>query len=246
MKRILIPTERAEDWRRLLASPQLHWKPGFSAMTLALAWEHANGQLPPEVSAALAASGKSALVDLKPLMIVPEYKIPLPGGRRGSQSDVFVLATNGKELVTMVVEGKVDEPFGPTVGEWKAVESEGRVARLAYILQRLRLPSVADNIRYQLLHRAVSAVLAAEQFFAAQTVMLVHSFSPSAKWLDDFHAFTQLFGKRPAVGEVVPLGRFGRGELVVGWCSGEQRFRNAVPVPVISEATRVEGEEAPS
>lgn len=107
MKRILIPTERADDWKRLLASPELHWKPGFSAMTLALAWEHARGDLPNEVASALNASGRPSLSELKPLMIVPEYKIPLPGGRRASQSDVFVLASNGSELITIVVEGKL-------------------------------------------------------------------------------------------------------------------------------------------
>ena len=35
MKRIVVPTEAAEAWRRLLAKPDLHWTVGNSAMTLA-------------------------------------------------------------------------------------------------------------------------------------------------------------------------------------------------------------------
>jgi hypothetical protein len=48
MKRILIPTDSFEDWRGFLARPDLHWKVGYSAMTVARAWEAAQG-FPPEV-----------------------------------------------------------------------------------------------------------------------------------------------------------------------------------------------------
>lgn len=122
------------------------------------------------------------------------------------------------------------------MGEWRAVASEGRVIRLKYILECLRIPAVPDTTRYQLLHRAASAVLAAKEFHARTSVMLVHSFSPTNKWLGDFHAFTELFGKRPNIGEIVSVGRFGDCELLVGWCSGDQRFRTAVPVLPAAEA----------
>jgi len=32
-KRILIPTDGPESWQRLLAEPEKHWQPGFSAMS---------------------------------------------------------------------------------------------------------------------------------------------------------------------------------------------------------------------
>ena len=56
MKRIVAPTETGADWKRLLAKPDLHWKPGKSAMSAAACWEAAGNRLPPEVSAALTAS----------------------------------------------------------------------------------------------------------------------------------------------------------------------------------------------
>ena len=61
MKRILIPSQAPEDWKWLLAKPELHWRPGRSAMSCAFAWELAADRLPPRISEALDASGESAL-----------------------------------------------------------------------------------------------------------------------------------------------------------------------------------------
>jgi len=47
---ILVATQSFQDWRRLLARPDRHWKAGFSAMSLAKSWQAAAG-LPPEVRA---------------------------------------------------------------------------------------------------------------------------------------------------------------------------------------------------
>jgi hypothetical protein len=77
-----VPTQVPDDWRGLLAQPDLHWKAGYSAMTLANAWETADG-LPREVRAALDTAPE--LRDLEPLLIIPEYKVALPGGRRESR-----------------------------------------------------------------------------------------------------------------------------------------------------------------
>src|SRR5437773_5971631 len=99
MKRILIPTEKVEDWKRFLAQPELHWKVGFSAMTIAKTWEDAGG-MPPEVVRILNTAGPD-LSGLDPLAIIPEYKVPLPGGARASQTDVFVVARGKGGLVTL-------------------------------------------------------------------------------------------------------------------------------------------------
>jgi hypothetical protein len=195
-------------------------------MTLAQAWEAANG-FPPEVMHALAAAAHPALKDLKPILVVPEYQVPLPGGERPSQMDVFVLARGPAGLVAMAVEGKVDEAFGPTVGERRVEASDGSTERLSYVLTCLGLGSVPDSVRYQLLHRAASAVLVAEEYFAEHAVMLVHSFSPTDKWFADFAAFAALFSKRPEIGRVISVGHCRGRELFVGWCKGDQRFRVA-------------------
>jgi hypothetical protein len=224
MKRIFVPTTSFEDWRRLLARPDRHWKEGFSAMALARAWEAADG-LPPEVTRALNNAGRPSLKDLRPLLVVPEYQVPLPGGERPSQMDVFLLGRGKAGLVAVAVEGKVDETFGPTVGERRAEASEGSTERLSYLLACLGLNNVPDSVRYQLLHRAASAVLVAEEYFAGHALMLIHSFSPTNMWFSDFAAFVALFGQRAEIGRVIPVGHCRGRELLLGWCEGDQRFR---------------------
>ena len=181
MAQILVPTQSHEEWRRLLARPDRHWKPGFSAMTLARSWEEAGG-FPTEVEAILHSSRQSALEGLEPLLIIPEYQIPLPGGSRASQTDVFVLGRAATGLVTIAVEGKVDEAFGPTVAERRADESKGVEVRLKFLMDCLGLSAIPGSIRYQLLHRTASAVIAAQQFFAPTAVMLIQSFSSTDRW----------------------------------------------------------------
>lgn len=225
MKRILVPTTSATDWKPLLAKPDLHWKQGFSAMTMALSWEDAHPKAPPEVVAALESAPDSALADLELLLAIPEYQVDLPGGDRPSQTDVLALMRGRTGVVAVAVEGKVDEAFGPTVGEKRALGSVGVDERLEWLCGYLGLPVVPDEIRYQLLHRTASALLVAEQFDASAAVMLVHSFSPKSKWFDDYRAFAALFGQSPAVGQVVLLGERSGIPLYLGWARGDQRFR---------------------
>lgn len=225
MKRIVVSTESAEDWRRLLAKPGLHWREGYSAMTLAQSWEDAHPAVPPEIAAALASAGAQDFDGLELLLAIPEYQVDLPGGRRPSQTDVLALMRGPSGLVAVAVEGKVDEPFGPTVGEKRTEGSAGVDERLAALIELLGLDDVPDPIRYQLLHRTASALLAARQFHAAAAVMLVHSFSPTGLWFDDFAAFAALFGVSAGIGDVELVGRFEGTPLWIGWCKGDQRFR---------------------
>ena len=99
MKRILIPTEKVEDWKRFLAQPELHWKVGFSAMTIAKTWEDAGG-MPPEVVRILNTAGPD-LSGLDPLAIIPEYKVPLPGG--GLRIDFARLAQSSDRAVQVAL-----------------------------------------------------------------------------------------------------------------------------------------------
>jgi len=83
-----------------------------------------------------------------------------------------------KGPVSIMVEGKVSESFGPTLGEWRGDASQGKESRLRFLLSTLGLTEEpAGSIRYQLIHRAASSVITGEQFRAAAAVMLVHSFS---------------------------------------------------------------------
>ncbi len=74
-----------------------------------------------------------------PLLALPEYQVPLPGGARPSQNDIFILARSDIDLVTIAVEGKVKEPFGPTISEWLIKASSGKHVRLKFIQDLLEL-----------------------------------------------------------------------------------------------------------
>jgi hypothetical protein len=92
------------------------------------------------------------------------------------------------------VEGKVEEPFGPTVNEWLQNASSGKQVRLDAIKEQLEIgDQPLDNIRYQLLHRTASALIEAKWFNASSAVMLVHSFSQEHKWFEDYNEFLGLF-----------------------------------------------------
>jgi len=162
------------------------------------------------------------------LLGIPEHKVPLPGGSRASQNDVWVLAGNAEGLVFIAVEGKVAESFGPTLGEWRKDASAGKAKRLGYLLECLGLREIPpDEVRYQLLHRTASAVIEAGRFHAKSAVMLVHSFSQSDAWYADYERFLALFGAAAVQGELVSLGCVSGIELYSGWVRGNERFLHA-------------------
>lgn len=217
---IFIPSSGPDSWRQFLAKPDLHWATGYSARTLAHAWESANG-VPPEVAALL----EPHVGAIEALVILPEHKTSLPGGTRESQSDVFFLARHAAGTLACAVEGKVDEPFGPTVAQQMADATPGRTERFDYLCGRLGLEGCPGHIHYQLLHRTVSALIEAERFDASHAAMIVHSFSPVAKWFDAYAAFVEMLGQTATPDAAclveVPDGR----PLLLGWAKGEQRFR---------------------
>ena len=192
MPRILTFTTGPSDWQGLLADPVKHWRSGYSARTLAHCWEAADG-LPAEVSMALGQTTDPLLGGLVPLLAVPEFKVPLPGGSRASQTDIFVLARSSAGPVCIMVEGKVNESFGPTLDEWKADASPGKEKRLRFLLRALGLAAIpGGDIRYQLFHRAASAIITGEQYRAVAAVLLIHSFSEQRTGFEDYDAFLRL------------------------------------------------------
>ncbi|MHC4648822.1 MAG: DUF6946 family protein, partial [Planctomycetota bacterium] len=225
MKRIFIPTQAPSDWQRLLAKPTLHWRKSYSAMTSAACWEAACDCLPAEVKQTLDASGQCDLVGLKLLAAIPEWQVELPGGKHPSHTDVLALASNDEGLVVLGVEAKVDEPFGPTLGEKRADQSTGQSERIDYLHSALRLEMpLRDEIRYQLLHRTVSALQTALDFHACSAVMLVHSFSPTRRWREDFLSFCEAITATPLSPDIYVVSRFKSPRLYLTWCPGNKSF----------------------
>jgi hypothetical protein len=221
------------SWAAGLADPEKQWRTGFSAKTLAACWQTAD-DFPASVRVVFDQSPFTLFHGVEMLLGVPEWKVPLPGGSRASQTDLFVLARASTGLIAITVEGKVDEPFDKTVTEWLSadeVESAGKKKRLDYLRGELGIaPAAAGPLRYQLLHRTVSALIEARRFAAPHALMLVHSFSPTTLWLDDYLAFAAAVGAaNPAKDTISRVGDRGGVELFLGWCSGEQRWRSDEP-----------------
>ena len=220
MSRVLVPTSGPESWKAFVAQPELHWATGYSARTLAHSWEAAKG-IPPEIHAVL----EPHVGALDPLLVVPEHKTKLPGGRRESQSDVFLLGRHAAGTIACTIEGKVDEPFGPTVADQMAGASAGKTERFDYLCAMLGLAACPNHIHYQLLHRTVSALIEAELFCATHAAMVVHSFSPSSKWFEAYAAFVEMLGGEAKLNSASVVEVPGDRPLVLGWARGEPRFR---------------------
>lgn len=217
------PADQANDWQQLLAKPTLHWKTGYSAKSLAYSWTEAQG-FPAEVADTLSRSKVPAISNLRFVMGFPEYDVPLPGGRRPSQNDVFVLANGPCGLVTMAVEGKVSEPFDQIIGERFADPTPGQTERLTYLKQLLQLPNDIDHIRYQLLHRSASAIIEAQRFGASHAVMLVHSFSQALEHFSDYQNFAQLFSTDVSPNSVHEVAYLDGVHFYLGWVVGNKEY----------------------
>lgn len=225
MKRIFVQTKAASDWQRLLAKPKLHWKKARSAMTTAACWESTKGSLPADISCIFDMLNEPSLANLRLLAAFPEWEVPLPGGDRSSFTDVLALASNAVGLVAIAVEAKVDEEFGPTLLSKRAEASVGQNERIDYLYKVLHLKApLPDTIRYQLLHRTASALFTAEEFHANTAVMLVHSFSLTARWREDYMAFCSAMGAKHLSDSICVVPGFDTPRLYLAWCTGNKKF----------------------
>ena len=224
MNHIYIPTSSANDWRKFLAEPDKQWRSGYSAKELAECWEQANG-FPAELQSMFAKSENQVFSKLELLLAIPEYQVDLTDGKRPSQNDLFVLArAKDGQLVSIMVEGKVSEPFGETLEIWLKDASEGKKKRLKILCDILGLKNEPPlNIRYQLFHRMASAILEAKRFNAKYAVMVVHSFSSEHKWFSDYQDFLGLFGTSSKINELVELPESEGKRVFTGWVVGQQK-----------------------
>lgn len=173
-------------------------------MELAASWERAASSgrgLPGEIEKLLDQHAMTSGASL--LFGIPEHQVPLPGGTRPSQTDLWAVLKTGDGLVSVAVEGKALEPFGPTVDEWlappadgkPATSLEGKRARLDYLCDVLGIARLqASPLRYQLFHRAASAVIEARRIGARTAMLLVQSFDEKSQSWPDFDLFVRQFG----------------------------------------------------
>jgi hypothetical protein len=131
-------------------------------------------------------------------------------------------------IYLILAEGSGDLYVGSASGEggiwgrWREYAKSGHAGNT--LLGSLGLVATpAGAIRYQLLHRAASAVVTGEQYHAAAAVLIVHSFSEERVGWPDYQSFTRLFRVEAVNGAVQFLGRASSiprfGVWVVGDCS---------------------------
>lgn len=125
MVKYFVPSKGPESWMEFLADSEKQWKASYSAYELANCWEGA-ANLPICVEKVFKKSNIELFQDVQVLYGFPEYKVALPGGGASSQNDLYLLAKAEGELLTIMVEGKVSEPFGEKLITWKGeTPSEG-------------------------------------------------------------------------------------------------------------------------
>jgi hypothetical protein len=220
--RIAVPLLKAEDVIPHLGRPG-HWKQGRSAKSLADSWFEADG-IPKAMQVLLASAPEFRGAKLIDGWL--ERKTDL-GDSCGapSQTDLLALLDVGDELAVLAVEAKVDESFGPFVHEWIADGSLKKHKRLRALCARLGIE--ADDalpLRYQLLHRAVAALIEAKRFHLRKAVLAVQSFCPDATGHEDFLAFCEVIGftgsKRAKLSGPRHIGDI---DLWVGWMGNSVR-----------------------
>ncbi len=224
-KNIYIETKGAESWKEFLAEPDKQWKTGYSAKSLAYSWESTIG-FPKTIKDVF----KRSRLDLEMILGIPEYKVFLDTKKAPSQNDLFVLAKDEVGLASIMIEGKVSESFDKLIEDWYN-DTQSRKQRIEFLLSKLELNKgiqEIENYRYQLFHRTVSAILEAEKFTAKKAIMIVHSFSQSNEWFEDFSDFATLLNpkiKNAKVNEIYNCGVLSSGiELYIGWVKGDKEY----------------------
>ena len=229
MPYVYIPARSADDWQQFLADPDKQWRTGFSARATAHAWQEAEG-FPEEITALLASAKDDNLRDAELLLAIPEHKVYFPPTRgHPSQNDVFALAkaSNG-QLISIAVEAKVSEPFDRTVDDWFGKPTPGKEERLEFLKRKFGIDGKQiGHIRYQLMHRLASALLEAERFNAKYAVLVIHSFSQSDEWFEDYADFVSLYGQVAVVGKLARLNVGTETRVYAGWARGRAKYLDA-------------------
>lgn len=200
---IYVPSKSEEDWKQLLVEPDKQWMDGHSAKCLATCWQNAD-KIPEKVKQVFENTSCTDFTGVEMLFGIPEYKVALPGGGCASQNDLFVLAKTNKQILPIMVEGKVNESFGPLVVDWEKGMSTGKEKRLQYLCDLLNLKNKnINNIRYQLLHRTASAIITANKYHSNTAVVLIHSFSQSNKSFIDYSNFINLYNLKAQLDGII-------------------------------------------
>jgi hypothetical protein len=177
------------DHARALHS-EVHWKRRRSAYEISFSWLKARG-IPPKVRAIRGAA--PVWRDAELLAGFFEHATALDTQLGPSYTDLMAVCGLETGLGILAVEGKAGETFGPLVSEW--MDTPGKQARYAWACAMFGVDAAACSaLRWQLFHRAASAIIEAKRFRARHAVMLVHDFSGACSSAPDFLTFAERAG----------------------------------------------------
>jgi hypothetical protein len=218
-RRIYAPTAGLATWKARLADPDTQWARTKSAFETAVFWEHGAMQprgLHPQLIALL--EQEQSLQGCELVASFPEHRVHLPDGAPISRADVWAIVRTYAGLVSLAVDGIAGERFAESIGEWRKGASTGKDERLAFLCDHLGLTKApSDAIRYELLHRTVSALLEAERTGAPIAAMIVISFTDDSRSKDDFGAFASCLGQSLSPGQIRRMPTVQPRPLFLGW-----------------------------
>lgn len=219
---ISTPVHNPKDVIPALAEGERHWRKGYSAWELAHSWVCAGG-IPGPVARVLGQAPEYVGATLVEGFF--ERRTALRSRGADSQTDLLALLRLADGHAVLGIEGKVNEPFGPLVGDWLAAGGDGRKVRLAVLCRALGLAeSEVDHLRYQLLHRTCAAIFEAQGYQVPSAALLVHSFSSRHAWFEDFRSFTEALGAScEATGTISKPIRCEGIDLRLGWVADQAR-----------------------
>ena len=163
---------------------------GYSACELARSWE--KGKFPADVQKVLDAPPALLPKHLVPNYMLVEKPVFLDNHKAPSMTDIMVYCNmQTEEPFVLAVEGKANESFDKTVADWIVdgtdTPKSTRETRLEFLSDELGVDIPKDStLRYQLIHRSVSALLESGLHGAASCMLLIHSFGDHANsnWAD--------------------------------------------------------------
>ena len=197
-KPVLVATELRD---LLPAKKRRHYADRYSMAEAAKLWTSAG-------AGAVPASVADLLGDGRLLSGHFEYSVPVWGGG-GSETDLMAFTPRA----VLALEAKTDEPLDDVLRVWieklalrnPRSPPHRRAVALRYA-EAFRVPLEALlGIRYQLLHRTLSAARTAEAAHAAESWMLVQSFPTIGRQprcstqRADFDRFVELVGPAPVI-----------------------------------------------
>ena len=219
MTRIVSASLGTAVWRAGLADPHLHWKRTKSAWEMAVSWEsrrNSQSGVPDEVHAALHAHAEFRNPTL--LIGIVEHRVALDTPKTPSQNDLWCMLLTDAGQVSVAIEAKAGEEFDKRLEDWLRSEGSGKEHRLAFLCDVLGISSKpGTGLRYQLFHRAASAVLEAQRWRVGKALMMVQSFKESASSWQDYVDFASLLGLQVARNTVSGPAQAKGAELYLVW-----------------------------